>query len=144
MKIILTVFLITVMASYTASAQDNRVIRIAKIKIDAAYIDEYKAAVKEQAETAVRVEQGVITLYAVHDKKDPTNVTVFEIYANQAAYQSHIQNRAFQKIQDHNGEYGQEPRAYRCESDCNGVQMTADTLLRSVNKLTLLNLEVCL
>ncbi|MEI9920193.1 MAG: putative quinol monooxygenase [Bacteroidota bacterium] len=88
---------VTIMSYNIAEAQDNRVIRIAKIKIDAAHIEEYKVAVREQIETAVRVEAGVLTLYAVHDKKDPTSVTVFEIYADQAAYQSHIQTEHFKK-----------------------------------------------
>jgi quinol monooxygenase YgiN len=80
-----------------AMAQDKRVIRIAKIKIDEAYIDAYKAAVREQIETAVKIEPGVLTLYAVHDKQAPANVTVFEIYADTAAYQSHIQTAHFKK-----------------------------------------------
>ena len=80
-----------------AHGQDNRVIRIGKIRIDAAFLEEYKTAVKEHIETAVRVEPGVVTLYAVYDKKEPTNVTVFEIYADQAAYESHIKTEHFKK-----------------------------------------------
>jgi quinol monooxygenase YgiN len=97
MKIFYTLLLMAMMYSHTAPAQDNRVIRIARIKIDAAHLEDYKSALREQAETAVRVEPGVITLYAVHEKKDPTNVTVFEIYKDQAAYQSHIQTEHFKK-----------------------------------------------
>ena len=97
MRVIFGVLLISIMAWSTAFAQDNRVIRIAKIRIDPAQLEEYKIAVREQIETAVRVEPGVITLYAVHDKKDATNVTVFEIYLDQAAYQSHIQTAHFKK-----------------------------------------------
>ena len=80
-----------------AIAQDNRVIRIAKIRIDELQLEAYKAAVKEQIEAAIKNEPGVLTLYAVQDKNDPANVTVFEIYANQEAYQSHIQTAHFKK-----------------------------------------------
>lgn len=81
----------------TASAQDKRLIRIAKIKIDSAYLEQYKIAVKEQIEAAVRTEPGVIMLYAVHDKDIPTNITVFEIYADLDAYKSHIETTHFKK-----------------------------------------------
>lgn len=52
---------------------------------------------KEQIEAAVREEPGVLMLYAVQDKKDATSVTVFEIYANQEAYQAHLLTPHFKK-----------------------------------------------
>lgn len=81
-----------------ASAQlNNPYVRIAKIVIDSAQIDSYKIALKEHAETAVRVEPGVISLYAVYDKDRPTHVTVFEIYASRQAYEIHIKTPHFLK-----------------------------------------------
>jgi quinol monooxygenase YgiN len=81
---------------YSAFAQDKSlVVRIANLQIDTAQLVSYKAALKEHAETAVRVEPGVITLYAVYDKNNPAHVTVFEIYANQQAYQSHLKTSHF-------------------------------------------------
>jgi quinol monooxygenase YgiN len=88
---------VAIILCHAACAQDNRVIRIAKITIDPVHLEEYKTAVKEQIEAAVRIEPGVLTLYAVHDKNDPTRVTVFEIYADKAAYQSHVQTEHFKK-----------------------------------------------
>ncbi|MCW3109162.1 MAG: antibiotic biosynthesis monooxygenase [Segetibacter sp.] len=79
-------------------AQDKRpYVRIAKIVVDSAQLDNYKVALKEHAEAAVSKEPGVLTLYAVADKDNPTHVTVFEIYASVAAYQSHIQTPHFLK-----------------------------------------------
>jgi len=79
-----------------AYAQDkNLVVRIAKLQIDSAQLENYKAALKVNAETAVRVEPGVITLYAVYEKNNPTHITVFEIYANQDAYQAHLKTSHF-------------------------------------------------
>jgi quinol monooxygenase YgiN len=72
-------------------------VRIAKIVVDSNQIERYKAAVKEHAEAAVAKEPGVITLYAVYDKEQPANVTVFEIYASMAAYKLHIQTAHFLK-----------------------------------------------
>jgi quinol monooxygenase YgiN len=81
-----------------ASAQDkNLVVRIARLQIDSAQLENYKAAVKEHIETAVRVEPGVLTLYAVYEKNNPTHVTVFEIYANVDAYKSHLLTPHFLK-----------------------------------------------
>lgn len=71
------------------------VVRIARLQIDSAQIENYKAALKLHAETAVRVEPGVLTLYAVYEKDHPTHVTVFEIYANAGAYQAHLKTPHF-------------------------------------------------
>jgi len=95
-SVIVTSGLLVLITSH-ASAQDKRVIRIAKIQVDPAQLDSYNAALKEQIQAAVRIEPGVVMLYAVHDRKIPTNVTVFEIYADTAAYHSHIQTAHFRK-----------------------------------------------
>ena len=71
------------------------VVRIAKLQIDSAQLENYKTALKLHAETAVRVEPGVLTLYAVYEKDHPTHVTVFEIYANADAYQAHLKTPHF-------------------------------------------------
>lgn len=79
-------------------AQNNsNYIRIAKLTIDSTKMENYKVAVKEHAETAVRVEAGVLMLYAVYEKEHPTNVSVFEIYANVDAYNYHIKTPHFLK-----------------------------------------------
>ena len=81
-----------------ASAQDkNLVVRIAKLQIDSAQLENYKAALKEHAETAVRVEPGVLTLNAVFEKNNPTHITVMEIYASQEAYKAHLETVHFKK-----------------------------------------------
>jgi quinol monooxygenase YgiN len=90
--------LICLLLMNTISAQlNNPYVRIAKIVIDSSQLDNYKLAVKEHIETAVKVEPGVIALYAVYDKDLPTHVTVFEIYADKNAYEHHIQTAHFKK-----------------------------------------------
>jgi quinol monooxygenase YgiN len=69
--------------------------RIAKLVIDSAQIEPYKSALKEHAEKAVKAEPGVLMLYAVYEKENPTHVTVFEIYADEPAYQLHIKTPHF-------------------------------------------------
>jgi 4-carboxymuconolactone decarboxylase len=86
-------------ATDKARAQNtqDRVIRLAELEIDPAYVDEYKAFLKEEVETSIRVEPGVLTLYSVSVKGHPEKVRLFEMYASQAAYESHIQSPHFRK-----------------------------------------------
>jgi quinol monooxygenase YgiN len=98
MKNILIACLMTLFSTASVSAQQNGlVVRMAKLQIDSAQLENYKAALKEHAETAVRAEPGVLTLYAVYEKNNPTHVTVFEIYASQDAYKAHLQTAHFIK-----------------------------------------------
>ena len=84
-------------AEQANAQQDHRIMRIAKIQVDPAQLDKYNATLKEQMLTAVKVEPGVLSYYAVADKADPSHITIFEIYADTAAYQSHIQTAHFKK-----------------------------------------------
>lgn len=71
--------------------------RLAKLQIDSTQLENYKAALKEEIETSVRIEPGVLTLYAVSEKDDPTHITIFEIYANTEAYDAHRETPHFKK-----------------------------------------------
>ena len=75
-------------------------VRIAKLEIDSSQLESYKALLKEEIETSVRVEPGVLTLYAVYEKQRPTRVTILEIYADSAAYKAHIQTPHFLKYKN--------------------------------------------
>jgi quinol monooxygenase YgiN len=82
----------------TTSAQDSqRVVRMAKIQVDSAQLNDYKAMLTQEIETSVRVEPGVLTLYAVYEKDQPTHVTIFEIYADEPAYEAHLKTAHFKK-----------------------------------------------
>lgn len=72
-------------------------VRIAEIEVDPAQLETYQAAVKEQIEAAIRLEPGVLALYAVAEKDHPTRVKVFEIYADVAAYQAHLETAHFKR-----------------------------------------------
>lgn len=88
---------------YVFQRQDqdsNRLHRIAKIKVDAKQLEVYKSLLKEQMNTAIQVEPGVLSYMAVADKKDATSITIFEVYASVEAYQSHIQTPHFKKYKD--------------------------------------------
>jgi quinol monooxygenase YgiN len=96
------VYIILAMLTFSfcvsASAQEkNQMVRLAKLVIDSAQLDTYKAALKEEIETSVRLEPGVMTLYAVSDKNNPTHITILEIYADENAYKLHLQTPHFIK-----------------------------------------------
>jgi 4-carboxymuconolactone decarboxylase len=94
--------LITVLVfSFAADAQaDAKMVRLAKLEIDSAQLDNYRSFLKEEVETSLRVEPGVITLYAVFEKRRPTHLTILEIYADTAAYRKHIQTPHFLKYKN--------------------------------------------
>src|SRR5688572_33415742 len=66
------------------------VVRIAELEIDPAQLERYTAAVTEEMETSVRVEPGVLAIYAVAEKENPSKLRFFEMYADEAAYREHI------------------------------------------------------
>jgi quinol monooxygenase YgiN len=101
LTILAALFILTFSFSNNAMAQEKtQMVRLAKIKVDPSQLEKYNAALKEQTTTAIRVEPGVLTYYAVADKSDPSNITILEIYADTAAYNSHIQTPHFKKYKE--------------------------------------------
>ena len=72
-------------------------VRLAKLVIEPEWLEDYKIALKEEIETSLRLEPGVLTLYAVSEKDDPTRITILEIYAGTEAYEAHLQTPHFMK-----------------------------------------------
>jgi len=90
--------IMTILSFGDAAAQEKtQVVRLAKLVIDPAQLDSYKALLKEGIEAAVKLEPGVLTLYAVSEKEKPNHITILEIYANNEAYKSHLQTPHFLK-----------------------------------------------
>ena len=84
----------------TSVQNKNQMVRLAKLVIDSTQLENYNALLKEEIETSVRVEPGVLTLYAVAEKNDPTHITILEIYADTVAYKSHILTPHFIKYKN--------------------------------------------
>jgi len=95
--ILLTAMLSLFCCSNTSAQKKSQMVRLAKLVIDSAQLENYKALLKEEIETSVRVEPGVKTLYAVSEKNNPTHITILEIYADTTAYKSHLQTPHFIK-----------------------------------------------
>ena len=67
------------------------------LEIDPAQLGPYLVALREEVETSIRVEPGVLTLYSVQVKGAPWRVRLFEMYADSNAYNAHIASPHFQK-----------------------------------------------
>ena len=104
MKKLLIIFLLfaatasaNVIRPVEPSAAENNMVRLSRIIIDPERLEEYNAYLKEEIEVSMRLEPGVLTLYAVADKERPNEITILEIYADEAAYQTHIGTPHFRK-----------------------------------------------
>lgn len=73
------------------------IIRLSKVEVDPAYLDEYMRYATEVGEISLRTEPGVLTMYALQEKENPCNITILETYASQEAYRKHIASAHFQK-----------------------------------------------
>ncbi len=72
-------------------------VRIADIGVDPAQREAFISAVKEEMDESIRVEPGVLALYAVAEKDSPSRLRFFEVYADEAAYDAHLQSPHFRK-----------------------------------------------
>jgi quinol monooxygenase YgiN len=80
-----------------AAQEQEPIVRLSKLVIHPSELEPYKAALKEEVTASVRLEPGVLTLYAVSEKDRPTHITILEIYADRAAYEQHIKTPHFLK-----------------------------------------------
>ena len=77
--------------------QEDGIVRLSKIQVNPAYLDEYMKYAVEVGTTSLLIEPGVLTMYAVADKENPCNITILETYSSQEAYKKHIASEHFQK-----------------------------------------------
>ncbi len=93
----ISIFASALCGAATAQEMQGQYVQIAEIEIDPLQLEDYKAAVREHIETAIRVEPGVLVLYSVSEKDNPTHIRVFEIYASTEAYRAHLEAPHFKK-----------------------------------------------
>ncbi len=74
----------------------------------------YNAFLQEGIEASLRLEPGVLALYAVAAKEAPGQVTILEIYVDRAAYESHITTPHFRKYKEGTLDMVLSPRTRRC------------------------------
>jgi quinol monooxygenase YgiN len=92
------IVMMMMLSSANISAQKNKMmIRLSEIEIDSNYLQEYKNILRVEAQASVRLEPGVISIFPMYRKDNPTQVRILEIYASREAYESHLTTPHFQK-----------------------------------------------
>ena len=76
---------------------NNMMIRISEIEIDSSYLQEYKNILEIEARASVQKESGVVAIFPMYQKVDPTQIRILEIYSNKSAYENHIKSPHFLK-----------------------------------------------
>ncbi len=99
-KIVLAFLIVQSSFQIVLAQEKGQMVRLAKLVIDSTQLDSYKIFLKEEIETSIQIEKGVLTLYAVSEKNKPTHITILEIYADTEAYKAHIQTPHFIKYKN--------------------------------------------
>jgi len=95
---ILALVIVTVASCSSAYAEEKaQMVRLSKLVVDPSHLEAYRSALREEVSASVRLEPGVLTLYAVAEKDRPTHFTILEIYADRDAYEAHIKSPHFLK-----------------------------------------------
>lgn len=97
---LISIMLTFVLQGNIYAQEKTQMVRLAKLVIDSIQLEKYKALLKEEIEASVRIEPGVLTLYAVAEKDRLTHFTILEIYADTVAYKSHLQTPHFIKYKN--------------------------------------------
>ena len=78
----------------------ERIVRLAEIEIYPQLLEEYLNFAKEVGTVSMVTEPGVIGLFSMQDKANPCKVYILEVYADQQAYQAHLQTAHFKKYKE--------------------------------------------
>ncbi|GAB3986070.1 hypothetical protein GCM10028807_02690 [Spirosoma daeguense] len=83
---------------HIVSAQQNgMMVRIAEIEIIPTDLEQYKAILQEESAASVKLEPGVISIFPMYEKENPTRIRILEIYASKGAYEQHLKTPHFLK-----------------------------------------------
>jgi quinol monooxygenase YgiN len=111
--LLLASFLFPAERSADAESIAGPIVRIAELEIDPAQLDAYKLALKEEIETSIRVEPGVLTLYAVSLKEHPEQIRLLETYKRCSRIRISLAESTFQNLQESHAADGEGSQAAR-------------------------------
>ena len=80
----------------TPVIESDIMVRIAEVEIFSEFLEDYTAILKEEAAASLNIEPGVIAIFPMCQKENPTQIRLVEIYANPEAYKAHLQTPHFQ------------------------------------------------
>ena len=99
-KIIMATLFSMLACSFRVGAEEGQMTRLSKITVDADHLPAYRDELAEEVRASMALEPGVLSLYAVFDKEDPTRLTILEIYASREAYEQHLKSPHFLKYKN--------------------------------------------
>ena len=92
------------MLSFTSvcgqESTENQMVRLVKIEVDPEQLDTYIPMLREQMNTAVKLEPGVLQYHVVTEKERPNWFTLIEVYRSREDYQAHLQAPHFLKYKN--------------------------------------------
>jgi quinol monooxygenase YgiN len=68
---------------------------MSEIEIDSIYLQDYNRILQIESRASVQMEPGVISIFPMYQKENPTQIRVLEIYADKTAYENHIKSPHF-------------------------------------------------
>jgi 4-carboxymuconolactone decarboxylase len=99
-SVLFLLFNLIILTRSYGQEENKQMVRLAKLVIDSTQLETYNTYLKEEIETSIKKEPGVLTLYAIAEKARPTHITILEIYATPEAYKSHIKTPHFLKYKN--------------------------------------------
>lgn len=83
-----------------SSKYNDFIIRISEIEVYAKDLDKYNKILKEESSISVKIEEGVIAIFPMCMKEDPTSIRIVEIYASHDAYLAHLKTEHFKHYKE--------------------------------------------
>jgi quinol monooxygenase YgiN len=95
LRAVLAIVMLFCMNNIARAQQQELMVRISEIEIHPQHLEEYKTILKHEAAASVKLEKGVIAIFPMFQKDNPTQVRILEMYKDQQAYQSHLKTAHF-------------------------------------------------
>jgi quinol monooxygenase YgiN len=84
-------------STYVSAQSKETMIRIAEIEVDSMHLEAYKSILAEESKASIQLEPGVIAIFPLYEKANPTQIRILEVYANRQAYEAHLKSAHFLK-----------------------------------------------
>jgi quinol monooxygenase YgiN len=98
MMLLLPMMALVLGGGQPAAVQDaERVVIVLELEIVPTELENFKAAIKENAAAWIRDEPGCLEFNVAFDKNNPTHAFVFEVYENAEAVAAHQATSRFKK-----------------------------------------------
>ena len=83
--------------SVSTNSMANCLVRIAEIEVYPEHLEAYLAAAKTVGAESVAKEPGVVCIFPMLKKEQPTQIRIVEIYRDEAVYKAHLETPHFKK-----------------------------------------------